>query len=94
VIGSQEQFITNVLTRRPKDWAVDVVATSEGTWSHIKEYVGKVHACSANAEDFRDTDIWIIAGPSNISPEVLRQIASVAKPGCTIGRLYGEGGFD
>ena len=91
-IGSKENFIVNVFTRKPEKWTNEITVQSP---SENKEYVGKINIVSSNPEEvFKDCDIFICNGPAMANPIYLKAMEPYLKDGAIIGSIFGQGGFD
>jgi hypothetical protein len=53
VVGHQNpKYTINVLSRRPQDWAPEIIAhTEKSIWESRGEMKGKINKCSKDAKD-------------------------------------------
>ena len=91
-IGSNENFIVNVFTRKPEEWTKEITVQIP---NEKKEVVGKINIVSSNPEEvFKDCDIFICNGPAMANPIYLKAMEPYLKDGAIIGSIFGQGGFD
>lgn len=89
VIGSNPNYIVNVMTRRPLLWSNNFVTIDlEG-----KEYKAKIETISDDPAIVTDSDIILICLPGYAIKEELEKIKEYIKPDTIIGCVFGGSGF-
>ncbi len=96
VIGSKENYIVNLLTRRPKEWKNVITGTTKGSaWEHIPLITGKIQIVSDDPEVVsKGTKIFLICAPANVHEILLRKVEPFIEKDAFIGTLFAQGGFD
>ncbi|KAF0682814.1 Aste57867_25113 [Aphanomyces stellatus] len=86
----------HVLTRQPELWDDEIRITTAGSsWEDKGEIVGRLTLVTSSAKHAIPTaDIVFVAAPANAHPAILDKIAPYVKPGCMLGALFAQGGFD
>lgn len=81
-----------MLTRRPREWAETLELEAEGV-----VLTGRIRgATDVPVEALRDAEVAILCMPVHQYPVALRWMAGGlrANPGCIVGTVYGQAGFD
>lgn len=89
VIGSNSNYIVNVLTRRPESWSHDFT-TIDLTG---KEYKAAIHTISDDPAIVAQSDIVLICLPGYAIGEQLQRIKTHLSPHTIVGCVFGGSGF-
>lgn len=92
-----KNICVNVLTRQPDRWIhnVKVRANPLCRWGSMKPFETNIQLITDDpAAAVSNANVVMIAAPAHVHLPLLRKIAPHLKPGCVVGTLFGQGGFD
>lgn len=92
-----KNLCVHVLTRQPEKWIhnVRVRANPLCRWGAMKPYEANIQLISADAAAaVSNASLVMIAAPAHAHLDLLKKIAPHLKPGCVLGTVFAQGGFD